>query len=303
MTLEEYLKEDWTPEVKQAWTDTYTAVVGMMLKDTSETISTVEKTTEEKSLDKETQSSPKDSIKNYETKISDHQKSFSKEKNRIISSITDWFWRVEEWKLIVFISVFFFLIAPIKNEFLSNIIDILDPLSLIVALCLFIKEAPERKKQFHYHAWAMVDSAAGIKNSNARIIALQDLCDEGVLLKDLDLSNADLSKIELNGGYLMDVNFSGATLKDAELYKADLCNANLANSVCTGIILSKANLGFASMHNANFSSADFSTANLMFADLSKGNYSGANFTNAQLKGANFDGAYMSGANFRNVIIF
>ena len=293
MTLEEYLKEDWTSEVKQVWTDTFTTVAGMMLKDTPETVSTVE----EKSSDKRIQSSSQGSIKNYEAKISRKQKSLLNQENRIISTITDWFWRVEKWKLALLISIFFFLLAPIKNEFIKSIIAILDPLSIVLALCLFIKEAPERKKQFHYNAWAMVDSANGIKKSNARIIALQDLCDEGVSLKGLDLANAELSRIELNVGQLMDANFAGAILKDAELYKADLCNANFANSVCTGIILSKANLGFASMHNANFSSADFSTANLMFADLSKGNYSGANFTNAQMKGANFDGAYMSGANF------
>ena len=70
MTLEEYLKEDWTPEVKQVWTDTFTAVVGMMLKNTPETISTVEKTTKEKKSDKRIQSNSQGSIKNYEAKIS-----------------------------------------------------------------------------------------------------------------------------------------------------------------------------------------------------------------------------------------
>jgi len=297
MTLEEYLKEDWTPEVKQAWTDTYTAAVGMMLKDSSETVSNAEKTAVEKESGAKIHASPQHSINNHDAKIPRKQKSLLKRESSIISTITDWFWRTEEWKLAFLITVIFLLIAPIKNAFLSSIIAILDPLSLVVALCLFVKEAPERKKQFHYQAWAMVDSAHGIKNSNARIIALQDLCDEGVPLKDLDLSNAELSKIELNGSHLMDVNFTGATLKDAKLYKADLSNANLSNSVCTGIILSEANLGFASLHNANFNSANFSTANLMFADLSKGNYSGANFTNAQMKGAKFDEAYMSGANF------
>lgn len=297
LTLEEYLEEDWTPEVKQAWEDTYNAVMGMMLRGVSKTDSNSEKNvTEERSIPQK-KSATSHSSKKYDANISDKQKSLLKRDKGIYSKISNWFWQTEKWKIAVLISVVFFLIAPIKNEFLASIIDILEPLSIVLALYLFIKEAPERKKQFHYQAWAIIDSAHGIKNSHARIIALQDLCDEGVSLKGLDLSNAELSKIELNGSDLTDVNFAGANLKDAELFKADLNHADLSNAVCTGIILSKANLGFADLQKANFSSADFSDANLMFADMSNGNCSGANFTNAQMKGAKFEGAYMSGANF------
>src|SRR4028119_1419941 len=31
-TFEQYLEPDWTPEVKQAWTDAYGAITGLMLK-------------------------------------------------------------------------------------------------------------------------------------------------------------------------------------------------------------------------------------------------------------------------------
>ena len=39
------------------------------------------------------------------------------------------------------------------------IIDTLEPLSIILAVLLFIKEIPERKRQFQYQAWSIIDNA------------------------------------------------------------------------------------------------------------------------------------------------
>ena len=80
-------------------------------------------------------------------------------------------------------------------ESIFIIIKILDTISLVVALVLFIKEAPDRRKQFHHQAWSTVDAAHNVKVSYARILALQDLNEDGVSLKGLDAPGAELVAI------------------------------------------------------------------------------------------------------------
>ena len=57
----------------------------------------------------------------------------------------------------------------------SVILNVVESLSIFMAVLLFVLEAPERNKQAHYDAWKVIDSAYGLKSSYARIQALQDL--------------------------------------------------------------------------------------------------------------------------------
>ena len=89
-------------------------------------------------------------------------------------------------------------ILSLKLPIIEILLSSLEPLGVLLAVVIFIKETPERKKQFNYQA-VTIDRASGIRNSKARIIALQDLVDQAINLDELDLFDSNLEGIELNG--------------------------------------------------------------------------------------------------------
>lgn len=295
--LEEYIGDDWTKEVAQAWTDTYGAVMEMMLAGTENSL-----VNEVESIHEEELSEKKEEIsrRKKRSRLTYIQKQKLRAKKTLLTLFARWFWKSPKWVIGLLASLFFFVLVLIAQYVpgLQVVLDALEPLSIFLAVLLIVKESPERKRQFHYQAWSIIDGATGIENSRARIIALEDLCDDGVSLTDLDLNEARLQEIELNGADLSRVNFHKAQLNDAEMYYVNMDHANLSEANAPGIVLYRSNLSFANFKKGNFSSANLSKANLMFADLSEGNFSGANFIGAQMKGAHFEGAYMSGADLR-----
>ncbi len=307
-TLAKYIGEDWTQEVEQAWVTTYGAVVDMMLKG-------VEQAQEIPSEEEDNAAIEQENLDALSTekikmrprkKLTYIQKVKLKDRKNFLTKINRWFWRTPKWMIALYAAGFFFLLSFVGQEssIIQTFIDTLEPLSIFIAVLIFIKELPERKRQFQYQAWSIIDSATGIENSQARIIALEDLCDDGISLEEIDLSNAKLNGIELNGINLSRAKLQKTQLVNAELFYANLNNIDLSEADCTGITLYRSNLGFANMTKTNCSSANFSKANMMFADFREGNFSGANFSQCNLKGVNFDGAYLSGANLSgaNVIL-
>lgn len=150
---------------------------------------------------------------------------------------------------------------------------------------------------------------------------------------NLDLSNsnlfrADLNNADLSNAKLVNVNFNGANLSNAYLYKADLTAANLQNADLTNAYfshanLTKANLSHAACCGTYFKDAELKFANLKHAKLSpksiidvkwysvweivnRGavgkNLSGVDLSNANLSGANFKEANLSNANLSNAIL-
>lgn len=300
-TLADYIgTKDWTPEVEQAWVTTYGAVVEMMLKG-------VEKPTQE--MEDEDELTFENKVDDYSSediklrprkKLTYRQKVNLKDRNNLFTKINRWFWATPKWMIASYAACFFFLFSFVGQEipFIQTIIDTLEPLSIFIAVLLLIKESPERKRQFNYQAWSIIDNANGIENSQARIIALEDLCDEGVSLTEIDLTKAKLNNIELNGVNLSNALMHKTLLINAELFYANLSSCDLTEANCVGITLYRATLDFANLQKSNFSSANLSKANLMFADFREGNFSGTNFYKANLKGVQFDGAYLSGANLK-----
>jgi hemoglobin-like flavoprotein/uncharacterized protein YjbI with pentapeptide repeats len=336
LSFEQYLQDDWTPEVKLAWVNAYTAVTALMLKGAYQASSpTVVR--DEKAPTKEIPSESKAEL-NGESK--EFQPEAEQQKKLIISiqrageipkqifgkitetyqeiptqlskkqlgatvsqffaKILDAFWTQPAWLVALVSAVLFIIVYVIadENSLLAEVLESADALSLVVALVLFIKEAPERRKQFHYQAWSTVDAAHGVKVSYARILALQDLNADGVSLRGLDNPGAELVEINLSKANLSAANLSETDLSKANLSYANLDNANLSQAKLSGANLSHAKLGFARLGQANLSSANLSSANLICADLSNANMSGANLKNASLSGANLDGAYLSGANLK-----
>jgi uncharacterized protein YjbI with pentapeptide repeats len=336
MAFEQYLQEDWTPEVKLAWTDAYRAITGLMLKG-AVVVSTPNVARDEKKV---THNHPKESstpllneskpiappteeekkplvpiqldgeiIQKMLLKITDSYQQFQSQSfvqrcgeflKGILEKFIDNFWKQPAW-LVAAVSAVLFVIIYVnaeENSLLSEILEGADALSLVVALVLFIKEAPDRRKQFHYQAWSTVDAANGVKVSYARILALQDLNEDGVSLRGLDSPDAELIAINLSGANLSAANLTNTDLSNANLSHANLDNANLSQAKLAGANLSNAKLGFARLSQVNLSNANLSEANLICADLSNANMSGVNLKNASLSGANLNSAYLSGANLK-----
>ena len=334
--FEQCLQQDWTPEVKLAWTDAYRAITGLMLKgagaDSSPKVVPDEKDVthnqpkesktqllnESKPIapPAEEQNKPLVSIQldgeilqKMLSKITDSYQQFQGQSliqrlgevlKGILEKFIDNFWTQPAWLVAIVSAVLFIIIyvAADDNSLIGEILQSADALSMVVALILFIKEAPDRRKQFHYQAWSTVDAAHSVKVSYARILALQDLNEDGVSLRGLDAIGAELIDINLSRANLSETKLSEADLSNANLSHANLNNANLSQAKLSGANLSHANLSFARLSQVNLSSANLSGANLICADLSNANMSGVNLTNASLSGANLNSAYLSGANLK-----
>ena len=120
-------------------------------------------------------------------------------------------------------------------------VEYLGKLGVLVVVVFYFAGAEDRKKQKHYQAWGIINSAGPEKlHSGGRIPALEDLASDGV----------SLHRVNLRGVHLHDVNLSGADLSEAVLVSAHLKKANLS-----GANLLRANLSGADLSEADFRGA------------------------------------------------
>jgi BTB/POZ domain-containing protein KCTD9 len=192
------------------------------------------------------------------------------------------------------------LFCQIRESVLLNIVE---GFSILVAVWLFFLEAPERDKQAHYEAWKTIDSAHGLRNSYARLQALQDLNGDRVPLRGFTAPEADLRGINLAGVDLSNAYLSGADLSNANLSNADLSHANLAETKLTN-----ANLNNSLLTGANLAYTDFIEADLQNVDFVSANLVGANFVRANLTQAyfgdvNFNECLFNDANLKKTKFF
>ena len=315
LTLQQYLPDDWTPELNKAWKNAYAAIVAQMLQGIPQkSASKLSENTNHKTSVKnpnlqEVNPEKIEFTTSFLARFKDLQKTVSQPQlhnlpKRILRSALESFWVAPVW-LVAMIAVIIWLgilgIAD-ENPLIAEFIEGADTISLILALVLFIKETPDRRKQFHYQAWGTIDAAQNVKVSYARILALQDLNADGVSLRGLDCPGAELLDINLTHANLSKANLTESDLTNTNLSHANLDNANLSNTKLSNANLSHANLGFANLTKANLSSANLSNANLICADLSGANLSGANLKNASLSGANLTQSYLTGANLQGAKI-
>lgn len=313
-TFADYLQEDWTPEVAQAWLEIYTNTSNLMLEGAGVDIAVNLEKREIKAISfppsteetvspqagKENTMPQQRNLSQVMRLILQSLKSIQNSFKYSLQNINEWFWRSPTWLValvIVSVLVGILLISP-EGSIVARLLGAVEGISIIVALILYVKEIPDRKKEFHYQAWSVIDRANGVKVSPARIIALQDLNKDGVALNNLDIPAAKLVRINLPKANLSEVNFTKSDLNHADLNHANLGNALLARVNLTGANLSYANLGFAKLSYANLSSGNLNYANLICADLKNTNLSGANLSNANLSGADMENAYLTGANLR-----
>ncbi|MEL6494416.1 MAG: pentapeptide repeat-containing protein [Cyanobacteria bacterium J06623_7] len=192
------------------------------------------------------------------------------------------------------------LFCQIRESVLLNIVE---GFSILVAVWLFFLEAPEREKQAHYEAWKTIDSAHGLRNSYARIQALQDLNSDRVPLRGFNAPEADLRGIDLSGADLSDAYLSGADLSNANLSHTNLSHANLVETK-----LNNANLSHSLLTGADISYTSLIEANLQEVDLVGANIVGANFVRANLTQAyfgdvNFNQCRLNDANLQKTKFF
>src|SRR4051794_14247772 len=196
------------------------------------------------------------------------------------SSWTKWKERHPQWPRLTAIEwTLEWLVYWCRNLAIFEFLELAGRLSLIVALVLWFREAPDRAKQKHYRAWDLINSARGSTSDGGRRDALQDLSEDGVSLAGAPLAKA----------FLRQVNLPRADLSAADLRKAHLSAADLRGADPTGAYLSEAHLTGAHLSWANLSKADLTGADLSRADLTGADLSRADLSKADLSGAQLDG--------------
>lgn len=175
-------------------------------------------------------------------------------------------------------------------------------IAVVVAIILYLKEAPDRRAQKHYEAWRVIDNAAAanVSTSYARRIALQDLHKDSVSLRGLDAAGANLARISLAKADLQEANLEKANLQESDLQGVDLSAANLCGANLQKANLRGANLQAANLCGANLRDADLSEANLRETHLQKANLRGAELWRAELWNADLKDADLRWAEFQGV---
>jgi hypothetical protein len=160
-----------------------------------------------------------------------------------------------------------------------EVLEYLGIFSVLIAVIFYFSEAGDRRKQKHYQAWQVINTAQGKGGGGGRIEALQELNDDHQPLVGLDASGAFLQGVRLDGANLLRCNLEATDLRDSHLAGAELQYADLrwAN-------FRSGDLRMAHLRNANLEDADLVGANLAGADLA-----GADLENADLRNTDISG--------------
>jgi hypothetical protein len=162
---------------------------------------------------------------------------------------------------------------------LLEVLEYLSVLSVLFAVIFYFAESGDRKKQKHYQAWQVINTAQGKGGSGGRIEALQELNLDHVPLVGVNAAGAFLQGVQLRGANLLRSNLEASDMRDSNLEACDLEYANLKS----------ANLRQSNLHNAKLENAELQDADLVNADLSGADLSGANLEDADLRNVNFQG--------------
>jgi len=162
---------------------------------------------------------------------------------------------------------------------LLEVLEYLSILSVLFAVIFYFAESGDRRKQKHYQAWQVINTAQGKGGSGGRIEALQELNLDHVPLVGVNAEGAFLQGVQLEGANLLRANLEAADLRDSGLEASDLENSNLR----------AANFRQANLRRAKLEGADLSDADLVNADLRGADLSGASLENADLRNTNLAG--------------
>ena len=139
-----------------------------------------------------------------------------------------------------------------------EVLEYAGTLSVLVAIVFYFAESGDRKKQKHYQAWQVINTAQGKGGSGGRIEAMQELNMDNEPLVGVDASEAFLQGVKLHHANLLRADLSSADLRMSDLSETNLEWANLQS----------ANFQFANLKGADLQSANLDDADLTGADLS-----------------------------------
>jgi len=128
-----------------------------------------------------------------------------------------------------------------------EVLEYLGVFSVLIAIVFYFSEAGDRKKQKHYQAWQVINTAQGKGGSGGRIEALQEL----------NMDHIPLVGVDASGSFLQGIQLPGANLLRCDLHAADLREGNLQSS----------NLAYANLQSANLRHTALQGSNLMAASL------------------------------------
>ncbi|MCC5641251.1 pentapeptide repeat-containing protein [Nostoc sp. CHAB 5844] len=119
-------------------------------------------------------------------------------------------------------------------------------------------------------------------------------------LSNLNLSGVDLSKCNLTNFSFKDTNLSGANLSEACLIRSDFGFCNLTNTNLSNAYLGHCDFTQAELNGTIFDNADLGHVNLSFARINAARFRGANFRQTQLQGVDLSSLDFSNANLSNL---
>lgn len=177
-----------------------------------------------------------------------------------------------------------------------EVLEYLGIFSVLIAVIFYFAESGDRRKQKHYQAWQVINTAQGKGGSGGRIEALQELNEDHQPLVGLDAPGAFLQGIQLSGANLLRCNLEATDLRNSHLDSADLEFANLRSAN-----LRSGDLHLARLRDADLEDADFVGANLAGTDLSGANLKDSDLRNTDISGMNWrDIQSIQGANIYGV---
>ncbi|MGA2131289.1 MAG: pentapeptide repeat-containing protein [Bryobacteraceae bacterium] len=165
-----------------------------------------------------------------------------------------------------------------------EVLEYLSVLSVLFAVIFYFSESGDRKKQKHYQAWQVINTAQGKGGSGGRIEALQELNADGVPLVGVNAAGAFLQGIRLPQANLLRAELEASDLRDSDLEACDLEYAGLRS----------ANLRQSNLRRANLREADLEDADLVNAVLEGADLGAATLTNADLRHADLKGVRWKG---------
>jgi BTB/POZ domain-containing protein KCTD9 len=149
----------------------------------------------------------------------------------------------------------------------SRLLGIVESLSILAGIIVFLLNIPTQIEQSHYQAWLVITSAQGQGGSGGRIQALEALNKDKVDLSGLTISNAYLERVNLQKAKLYKANFQGAYLE-----KANFAGAGLERADFSGACLENTDFRGAYLARVNFQGADLQFADLRGAYIDETNF-------------------------------
>jgi uncharacterized protein YjbI with pentapeptide repeats len=203
--------------------------------------------------------------------------------------------------------------------------DALGKLAIFAAILTFIIEYPDRARERHYRAWGIINGAREHPGDAGRSIALDVLVQEHVEVRDLDLTNANLSNRHFRSAILPGaifrnesqlanntfdrVDFScdwGFHPKEYPYFKlcwsTNLDRARFQVELITRVTLSDASLNFAVFGGISGSTQERISAILTLSHFDRANMKEAVFRNIMIQKNSFAQSKMQGVRWEAVTI-